>query len=131
MPILGDALDEDDETFTVSLGSAVIATAGPAAMVTITDDDALPQVNLPSGFIIVGEGDGSLAVTVSLSAPSGREVRVNYASSDGGVSYAATAGEDYGAVNGTLSFAAGTTTRTFSVSITDDVLDEGCSSSSG
>ena len=94
-------------------------------MVTITDDDALPQVNLPSGFIIVGEGDGSLAVTVSLSAPSGREVRVNYASSDGGVSYAATAGEDYGAVNGTLSFAAGTTTRTFSVSITDDVLDEG------
>ena len=38
VPILGDALDEDDETFTVSLGSAVNATAGPAAAVTITDE---------------------------------------------------------------------------------------------
>ena len=126
VPILGDALDEDDETFTVSLSDPVQATvASGAATVTITDDDALPAVSLPSGFVIANEGDGELTVPVSLSAASGREVRVNYASSDLSGSSAATAGEDYGAVNGTLRFAAGTTTQTFRVSITDDTLDEG------
>ena len=66
-----------------------------------------------------------MTVTVSLSAASGREVSVSYASSDLGGSNAATAGEDYGAVSGTLRFAAGSTRRTFSMSITDDTLDEG------
>ena len=125
VPILGDALDEDDETFTVSLSAPVQATVGSgAATVTITDDDALPAVNLPSGFVVANEGDGSLTVTVSLSAASGREVSVSYASSDRGGPDAATAGEDYGAVSGTLRFAPGSTTQTFSVSITDDTLDE-------
>ena len=125
VPILSDALDEDDETFTVSLRGAVQATvASGTATVTITDDDALPALNLPSGFVIANEGDGALTVTVSLSTASGREVRVDYASSDGGASPPATAGEDYGPVDGTLTFPAGTTTQTFTVSIIDDVLDE-------
>ena len=126
VPILGDALDEDDETFTVSLSDPAQATVGSgAATVTITDDDALPAVSLPGGFLIANEGDGALTVTVSLSAASGREVSVSYASSDLGGSNAATAGEDYGAVSGMLRFAPGSRTRTFSVSVTDDTLDEG------
>ena len=126
VPILGDTLDEDDETFTLSLSDPAQATVGSgAATVTITDDDALPALNLPSGFLIANEGGGSLTVTVSLSAASGREVSVSYASSDLSGSNAATAGQDYGAVSGMLRFAPGSTTRTFSVSITDDTLDEG------
>ena len=125
VPILGDALDEDDETFTVALGSPMHATVGAPATVTITDDDPLPQVNLPSGFVIAAEADGELAVTVSLSPVSGREVKVNYGSADLSGADAATAGTDYGAVAGTLAFPAGTTTRKFTVSITQDALDEG------
>ena len=131
VPILGDSLDEDDETFTVSLGSPLHATAGSSpSMVTITDDDALPEVNLPSGVLIVGEGDGTLVVPVSLSAASGREVRVDYASSEANntdPATAATAGKDYGAVSGTLTFVAGETEKTFPVSIEDDALDESIS----
>ena len=126
VPILDDLLDEDDETFTLTLADAEQATvASGSATVTVTDDDALPEVNLPSGFLTVNEGAGTLAVTVSLSAPSGRQVQVDYASSDGGVVAPATAGEDYGAVDGTLTFAAGLTSQAFSIAITDDVLDEG------
>ena len=125
VPILGDALDEDDETFTVALGSPMHATVGAPATVTITDDDPLPQVNLPTGFVIADEADGELAVTVSLSPVSGREVKVNYGSADLSGANAATAGTDYGAVAGTLAFPAGTTTRKFTVSITQDALDEG------
>ena len=124
VPILGDALNEDDETFTVSLGSPLHATAGSSSVVTIADDDALPAVNLPSGFVIADEADGTLPVTVSLSAASGREVRVDYASADANRTNPATAGDDYGAVSGTLTFAAGETQQTFLVSIEDDGLDE-------
>ena len=127
VPILADALNEDDETFMVELGAAEHATVSPssASAVTITDDDALPEVSLPSGFVFADEDDGGLDVEVSLSAASGREVRVNYATADSNTSsYRATAGEDYVAVGGTLTFAAGERAKAFRVSITDDTVDE-------
>ena len=126
VPILPDMLDEADETFTVTLSEAVNATvASPAAAtVTITDDDALPRVDLPGSVVIVDEDAGALSVAVMLSAPSGREVRVAYASSDVG-NPPATAGEDYTAVLGTLTFAPGETRHTIDLQILDDSLDEG------
>ena len=128
VPILADALNEDDETFMVELGAAEHATVSPpssSSAVTITDDDALPEVSLPSGFVFADEDDGGLDVEVSLSAASGREVRVNYATADSNASsYRATAGEDYVAVGGTLTFAAGERAKAFRVSITDDTVDE-------
>ena len=129
VPILQDTLDEDDETFTVALSDPVNATAGSAATVTITDDDALPTLNLPSGFLAPGESVGTFNVTVSLSAASGREVRVKYSSYDGGrhpsAGAAARAGEDYTAVTGVLTFAPGQRERTFGIPITNDDLHEG------
>jgi hypothetical protein len=53
---------------------------------------------------------------VALSAASGRTVTVNYATANG----TATAGSDYGAVSGTLTFPAGTTTATITVPVTGD-----------
>src|SRR5690606_18410754 len=58
--------------------------------------------------------------TVTLSAASGQTVSVNYASNNG----TATAGSDYTAVSGILTFAPGQTTQTITVPITNDMLAE-------
>jgi len=63
---------------------------------------------------------GTLAgasIAVVLSAPSGVTATVDYASSDG----TATAGSDYTAVVGTLTFAPGATSARFTVPISDDL----------
>ncbi len=68
--------------------------------------------------------DEAVEFEVSLSrAFTGAEhsVTVDYATSDG----TATAGEDYTAASGTLTFAAGETTKTVSVPVLDDSHDEG------
>ena len=55
-----------------------------------------------------------------LSAPSPRAIRVNYATADG----TATAGVDYTATSGTLTFSPGQTIRTLIVPIQDDKTPE-------
>jgi uncharacterized repeat protein (TIGR01451 family) len=118
-----DALDEANETVNLTLSGAVNATVGGTnpATLTIVDDDPQPTVAFESGSYSVGEGDGAATITVTLSAASGQDVMVNYATSDG------TAEEpgDYGSVSGILTFVAGTTVQTFTVGIVDDGLDEG------
>ena len=64
--------------------------------------------------VTVGEGNSGTTnalFTVSLSAASGQTVAVTYATADG----TATAGTDYLATNGLVTFAPGTTTQTISV----------------
>ena len=85
VPILSDDLDEDDETFTVTLSDAEHAELSDAeATGTITDDDEAPSLTLsaPASAAIEGEDD-NLAFTVTLEPASGREVTVSYATSDG------------------------------------------------
>ena len=62
-----------------------------------------------------------LAFAVTLSRPPSSTVTVDYATSDG----TATAGSDYTAASGTLTFAAGETEKTVSVPVLDDAHDEG------
>ncbi len=57
----------------------------------------------------------------TLSQVSGRTVTVNYATANG----SATSPADYPAASGTLSFAAGETTKTITVTVNGDILDEG------
>ena len=65
--------------------------------------------------------DATLDFAVTLDrAPTGA-VTVEYATSDG----TATAGEDYTATSGTLTFAAGETQKTVPVPVLDDAIDEG------
>ena len=58
---------------------------------------------------------------VTLNRASSQTVSVDYATADG----TAKAGEDYEAISGTLTFAAGETEKTLQVPILDDAIDEG------
>ena len=92
--IANDALDETNETFTVSLSAPTFATiTDGTATGRITDDDAPPALSIAD--VTVGEGGGPATFTVSLSAPSGRTVTVAYATVEG----SATAPEDFTAAS--------------------------------
>ena len=69
----------------------------------------------------VGENGTSITITVERVAGSAGAVSVGYATSDG----SATASADYTPASGTLNFADGVTTQTFSVDILDDTSYEG------
>ncbi len=67
------------------------------------------------------ESSGSIAFAVTLSAAAREAVSVDWATRDG----TATSGTDYTAASGTLSFAAGETRKSVTVTLLDDVHDEG------
>ena len=81
---------------------------------------SVPAVVNPPNAVIGQESGGALAFLVSLSRTSAQTVTVSFETSDG----TATAGDDYTATDGTLTFAPGTTERTISVTIANDDLDE-------
>ena len=64
--------------------------------------------------------DATLDFTVTLSPPVSSTVTVEYATSDG----TATAGSDYTATSGTLTFSSNETTKTVSVPILDDTVED-------
>src|ERR1043166_1870383 len=67
-----------------------------------------------------GEGSGAKQLFVYLSGSSSQTITVDYATADG----TAVAGSDYTSTSGTLTFAPGETSKSFTVSVTDDSLDE-------
>ncbi|HEX3219019.1 MAG TPA: Calx-beta domain-containing protein [Candidatus Limnocylindria bacterium] len=123
--IVGDTLDEANERFFVRLSNPSGATISNAVGTgTITDDDAPPTVSTV-GTLTVPEGNtgdsGYASVDVTLSAPSGRPVSVDFTTADG----SATAGSDYGLTAGTLDFTVGHTTGSIVVPIFGDDAAEG------
>ncbi len=122
VPVLGDALDEDDETFRVVLSNPVGATLGTATGTgTITDDDA-SQMSISDATVTEGNsGTTTAALQVTLAAAAGRSVGVDFVNVAGGT---ATAGQDFEALAGTLIFAPGTTAKTITVNVFGDVSDE-------
>jgi predicted outer membrane repeat protein len=115
--VIGDTLDEADETFFVDLVNPVGAVLGrPRGTATILDDDPLPTLSISDVSVTEGIAGGVAPFTVTLSAPSGRPVSVGFTTVD----QTATAGEDYTAASGTLTFAAGETSKTIAVAILSD-----------
>jgi uncharacterized protein (TIGR03437 family) len=118
----GDTTSEQNETFFVNLTSPGNATISDAqGQGTITNDDAAPPT--PTLFIndvSVAEGNGGTSVatfTVTLTPTSSSTVTVNYATANG---TATTAGNDYQAASGQLTFNPGDTTKTIDVTINGD-----------
>lgn len=81
----------------------------------------LPTLSINDVSITEGDsGTSSLMFTVTLSAASNLTVTVNFATAD----FTATAGVDYQAATGGLIFNPGQTTKTVSVTVTGDALNE-------
>ena len=118
----GDSVNEADETFFVNLSAPTNATVSDGqGQGTITNDDAAPGVSVNDVTLTEGNAGTTNAVfSVSLSAASEQTVTVDYATADG----TATAGSDYVATSGTVTFNPGQTVRTFNVAVNGDTTDE-------
>jgi len=77
-------------------------------------------ISLETSLYNVNEGDGSVLVRVNRAGSTSEAASVDYAT----VNATATAGSDFTNVSGTLTFAPGVTSRTFSVPILNDVSQE-------
>lgn len=81
VPLINDVMDEDNELFYVLLTSAEGAAVGRGrALATIEDDDPPPSLSIENAVVPEGNSGQRLAVfRLRLSAPSGKAVRVQYA----------------------------------------------------
>lgn len=118
-----DNVFEPDETFVVNLSNPTTATiADGQGQGTITNDDPQPTVSVGSAFRTEGaqgtSGDATLSVT--LSNPSFQTITVSYATAND----TATAGSDYVATSGSVTFNPGEITKSIAVSVTGDNVDE-------
>ncbi len=120
----GDTKAEADESFLVVLSNATKATLGDTqGSGTISNDDTGPSLTV--GDVTQNEGNTgstSFAFTVSLSAPGGQTVTVQYAAQNG----TAVAGTDFVATSDqTLTFNPGDTSKTATISVLGDTQNEG------
>ena len=123
---VADDTAEEGESVVLGFGSlpdGVEAGATTSAAVTL-QDAATEAVNSELSVADADaseEEDTALEFVVTLDPAATATVTVDYATADG----AATAGEDYTNTSGTLTFQAGDTTKTVSVPITGDAVDDG------
>jgi uncharacterized repeat protein (TIGR01451 family) len=120
--VVGDTLDELDETFSFDLSGATNATVSDGHGIgTIVDDDGPPALAIDDVSVVEGNtGTSNARFTVTLSAASGRTVTVNYATANG----TATEPSDYQSPSGALTFAPGQTSKTIDVGVVGDTAVE-------
>lgn len=106
-----------------SVGTGFAFTYRPASFATTVTWAPPPAGTLQfsAATYTVAEGGGTATITVTRTGGSSGAVGISYASSNG----TATAGTDYTAASGTLSWADGdSASKTFTVAITQDTVDE-------
>ena len=127
--IINDAIFEPTESFFLNLSNATNATISDAQGIgTILDDAGQgpgpnPADDRPAfsvNDVTRNEADGTMTFTVTKTGSTTLASTVNYATANG----TALAGSDYTATSGTLSFAAGETSKTVTVSIINDAIFE-------
>ncbi|MGH8245378.1 MAG: Calx-beta domain-containing protein, partial [Gammaproteobacteria bacterium] len=120
--INGDSVNEPDETFFVNLsGPANAGISDGQGLGTIVNDDAAPRLSISDATVVEGNsGTVNAVFAVTLSSASASQVTVNYATASG----TATAGTDYVAVSGTLTFPPGSTIQNITVPVNGDTVLE-------
>jgi hypothetical protein len=121
VPILNDPDAEGTETVNLALsgpGGGAILGARSTSVVSIVDNEGALQFSLAN--FTVSEGTAKATILVTRTGPNPSTVGVSYAATNG----TASTGSDYTAVSGTLSFGPGVVSRSFTVPIKNDTLDE-------
>jgi Calx-beta domain len=134
VPIIDDGVSEDTESFSITLSNPQNAALGGSGVCTVTIEDGAGSsppaatISFEYATYTCNESDGTVTITVLMSgSPTARVVSgvvsVGYATGDG----SATAGSDYTATSGTLTWQANEagTTKSFTVTILDDSIVEG------
>ena len=123
IPITNDSVQETLESFTLQFSNVTGGAAMPETVgtVEIDDDDNPGDLAMSLATVEVSETATTLSLTVTRTTGSSGAVGVSFATSNG----TATAGADYTAASGSLSWADGETTpRTISITILDDAVEE-------
>jgi hypothetical protein len=125
VPVTWDGRAEGTESVSLELtnpGGGADQGPNTAAVLRIGDDGASGRLALSSNAYRVGEADGVVTITARRSGGSlGGPVTVRYATING----TATAGSDYAATGGTLTFGRGEAAKSFTVHLTSDTTHEG------
>lgn len=100
--------------------AVAVPTAGGNNVSVLLTKGAAQAVQFSAAAYAVNEEDDSIEITVTRTGSSAAPLTVSYATHDA----TATAGADYTAAAGMLTFAAGQTTQTLTVDITDDATAE-------
>ena len=124
--ITGDAINENDETFSAAISTPTNATINAAAgsvTTTIIDDDGAPTLSIDDvAEVETDAGTTAFVFTVTLSGSSASPITVNFATSDGS---ATVADGDYQSNAGTLTFnPGGPATQTVTVLVNGDTRFE-------
>jgi subtilisin-like proprotein convertase family protein len=121
----GDTSVEGNETFTVNLSNPTNATIADGQGVgTIVNDDLGTPPTISVSDVATSEGNSgvkALAFTVKLSNVYGAPVTVKYATADG---TALVSNNDYTSQTGTLTFAAGETSKVVNITLKGDTTIE-------
>jgi hypothetical protein len=120
-PVIGDTLYETDENFTVNLSNPTLATINKSqGLISILNDDSLPAFHFSASSYVVDENAGNAIITVNRTGGTTIPATVFLATSDN----TATGGFDYTATFKTLTSAPDETSKTVSIPITDDSINE-------
>jgi Calx-beta domain len=132
IPINGDTTVEPDETFSIALSNPknIETLFTTNITVTIANDDATLQLSNDS--FSVNESAGLATVTVTRVGDTSRAAAIRFATADTAELQSCTVANgrasercDYGTAVGTVRFAIGETSKTFTIPIVDDALVEG------
>jgi hypothetical protein len=122
IPVIGDTMDEYNNSFLVKLVNPVgaqIDVATPEGLGLIVNNDDPVSVSFLGTESVVEPttGTGTITFTVALSAPSGKDIEMHW---NTGVDGSAVAGVNYVDTVGVILFEPGETVRTFSVTVLHD-----------
>jgi hypothetical protein len=124
--LVDDDLSESTEFFNLILSNANGATLGNSqarAEIGPSDGSLVGAPYISARPAAAGEGDGTMAFVIGLSAPSTNEVRVNFSLDNGSAVYSGSA-PDFSTYSGTLVFAPGETTKTLPLNLIDNTTQE-------